>query len=64
MLIALKMAPLELSECKTISFELLYGNYLPNLAVDKILTSIQVPALSALSRDLVPCMWKSEIQKR
>lgn len=64
MVIALKMAPLELPECKTILFELLYGNYLANLVIDKILTFIQVPALSALSRDLVPCMWKSEIQKR
>lgn len=54
MVLGLKMSPLELSECKTIFFELLYGNYISNLIVDKILTSIRVPALSVLLHDLVP----------
>lgn len=56
MAIALKMSPLELPECKTIFFEPLYGNYILNVVLDKILTSIQVPALSTLSCDLVTCI--------
>lgn len=60
---ALKMLPLEYQSVAQFSVSLCMATYIPNLMVDKILTS-SFCLVDSLSCDLDLCMWKPEVKTR